>query len=97
MMSDGVRRRRILSLHACKTRHCRTIHPPVFAQSSALTSRLHHPVLNAACLMVVRSSGTHVLLAQNKSDRITFSKFNFLPLKNLRKQKFFRFYVISVE
>jgi len=26
--------------------------------------------------------GTHVLPAQNKSDKITFSKSNFLPLKN---------------
>ena len=34
-------------LPACKTRHWRTSHPPVFAQSSAPTSRLHHPVLNA--------------------------------------------------
>ena len=36
------------SLLACKTRHCHTIHPPVFAQSSAPTSRLYHPVLNTA-------------------------------------------------
>lgn len=31
--------------------------------------RLHHPVLNAACLNVVRSAGTHVLFTQNKSDK----------------------------
>jgi len=39
--------------------------------------------------MVVRSAGTHVLPAQNKSDKITFSKLNFLPQKNLKKNRCF--------
>ena len=50
--------------------------------------RLHHPILNAACLMVVRPIGTHVLPAQNKSDKNTFSKFNFSPLKTWKNRCF---------
>ena len=44
---------------------------------------LHHPVLNAACL-----SARSVLPAQNKSDKIIFSKSNILPLKNKKTDIF---------
>ena len=54
------------ALLACKTRHCRTIHPPI-ASFVFLTRRK----------MVVRPDGTHVLPGQNRICQNHFFKIQF--------------------
>ena len=70
-------RRRIPALLACKTRHCRTIHPPVFAQSSAPTSRLNHPFFKHGVKWWCGRTARTFCLGKTESAKITFSKFNF--------------------
>jgi len=85
------------ALLACKTRHCRTIHPPVFAQSSAPTSRLNHSFFKHGVKWWCDLTARTFCLRKTESAKITFSKFNFLSLKNLRKQMFFLFYGTAVK
>ena len=49
-------------------------------------------ILNAAPLVARRIAHARFCLRKTKSDKITFSNYNFLPMKKIEKQTFFWFY-----
>ena len=59
--------------------------------------RSRQTILNAAPLVARRMAHARFAFRKTKSDKITFSNSNFLPLKKIEKQAFRWFYGISVK